>query len=138
MAVLHITERRQTSIWFPTLNLGHNKKTSDTDIVQAEKSARNEWAKARQKRQQESALQESEAKVVKHNEEGDTIENFAFDASLIVKTTDTAKGVMNESGDVDNKNSDLSQVASKLEEFTIVDISTKRNKSEMTESSTQR
>lgn len=83
-------------------------------------------------------MQESEAKVVKHNEEGDTIENFAFDASLIVKTTDTAKGVMNESGDVDNKNSDLSQVASKLEEFTIVDISTKRNKSEMTESSTQR
>lgn len=68
--------------WVPTLHLGHNKMDGDTDSVQAVRSARNERAKTRRNRQHERALLESAAKVAKLNEEGDAIENTAFDASL--------------------------------------------------------
>lgn len=34
--------------WVPTLNLGHDKKGSDTDSVQAPRSARNERARLRE------------------------------------------------------------------------------------------
>lgn len=122
----------------PTLNLGHNKMGGDTDRFQAARSATNERAKARQKRQNERALLESAAEVAKFNEEGHTIANTAFDASLTLETADTYEDKENESGDVNTENGVLSHVASKLEEFISVDRSSaKRSKKEMTESSIQ-
>lgn len=51
--------------------------------------------------------------------------------------SDTSNGEVYKGGDVDTENCELSHVASKLEEFIIVDSSTERNKKERTESSTQ-
>lgn len=44
---------------------------------------------------------------------------------------------MNESGDVDTENGELSHVASNLEELIIVNSTAKRNKKEMTASRTE-